>query len=71
MCPSIKYLRHTLEVFLSCGIPNLQFNFDVVYFEKEGAEFHADGHVVLLHEFIGGDAMHEARFSNTTISNNN
>ena len=71
MCSSIEYLSNALKVLLTSSIPNLQFDSCVFDFKEKSSEFDAHGDLMIFHKLIRRHSMHQARFTNATISNNN
>ena len=69
MRPSIEYLCDALEVLLPCCIPDLQFDLSFVDFEEECSELHTNRDLVVLHELIGRDPVHETRLAYSRIAN--
>ena len=52
------------------GVPNLQLDNLIVDFEAIRAELHSNCDLVLLLEFIVHDALHQARFADARVANN-
>ena len=50
-------------------VPNLQLNDLIVYLEAEAAELDADRHLMLIVELVVHNSLHEARFADTSVAN--
>lgn len=55
---------------MSYCVPNLQLNDLIVNLKSEMTELHSDGDLVLHFKFIVHNSFHEARFTDTSISDN-
>lgn len=65
MSAAVKDFGDALEGFLSGCVPDLQFQDSLLHLEKEGAELHADCHLMILAELIRGDTMHQTGLPDT------
>jgi hypothetical protein len=69
--PAVENTSHTLERLLTCSVPNLQLYHFVLYFDSKGAEFDSYRHLMLRLELIVHHSLHQARLSDTSVSNDN
>ena len=68
MSTSVEYLSDALEIFLPGSVPYLQFYFDVVNFKEKSSEFDSNCDVMLFHELIGRNTVHETRFADSRVT---
>ena len=52
------------------GIPYLQLDDLVIYLHAEGTKFNSNGNLMFLFKLIIHYSLHKARFTNTSVSNN-
>jgi hypothetical protein len=64
-------IAETSEFFLSCGIPNIEFNGSAIGVECEGVDFHSECRDVLFLEFSGKVTLYKSCFSDSSISDKN
>lgn len=68
MCTDIVTLSETSEFFLSCCIPESEFDRSVVGVEGNGADFDSLGGDVLLFELSGDMSFNKGGFSDSSVS---
>jgi hypothetical protein len=69
--PTIKYLSYTFELFLSSGVPYLQFEYLLFKFHEQCTEFDANGDLVIGHELIIGQPVKETGFADGSVADYN
>lgn len=52
MGPSIEDFGYGPKRFLAGRVPNLEFKYFILDFDKEASEFDPDSHIMLLFEFV-------------------
>ncbi len=63
MGSSVEDLSNRLEGFLSCRIPDLEFEDSLFHFDKQGSELNADCDLMIFRELVCGHSMHKTRLS--------
>jgi len=70
MGASIEDFSYRLETLLASCIPNLKLEGNVLYFDQQRPEFYSNSHLVIVHKLILAHSVHQTRFSDCRISDN-
>ena len=71
VCTAVENTGYTLERFLACCVPDLEFTLFAIQNPSESSKFDSDRNLMFISEFVVVHSFHYARFTYCHIPNDN